>query len=63
LNLTKRLGLTECEEQIYFLRELSAIIRQLPIKVFASPEDRLRLIDALQQALDEIIEEEEDLQP
>jgi type III secretion system TyeA family effector delivery regulator len=57
-----RLGVVESEVKIYFLRELSAILRQLPLKVYASPDDRLRLINGLQEALDEVIEEEEDAQ-
>ena len=60
LNLARRLGLSECAPKIYFLRELGAIIRQLPLKAFASPEDRLRLVDGIQEALDEAVEEEEE---
>ena len=60
LKLADRLGVKECAAKIYFLRELNAIVRQLPIKAFHAPEDRLRLIDALQQSLDEAIEEEEE---
>jgi type III secretion system TyeA family effector delivery regulator len=60
LSLTERLGISESEAKIYFLRELAAIMRQLPIKVFASPDDRLRLVDGIQQALDDAVEEEEE---
>jgi type III secretion system TyeA family effector delivery regulator len=62
LKMMDRLGVVESEVKIYFLRELSAILRQLPLKVYASPDDRLRLINGLQEALDEVIEEEEDAQ-
>lgn len=60
MKLTSRLGISECEAKIYFLRELAAIMRQLPLKVFSSPDDRLRLVDGIQQALDEAVDEEED---
>lgn len=60
MNLASRLGLTECEPKIYFLRELAAIVRELPLKVFTTPEDRLRLIEGVQDALDTAIDEEDD---
>ena len=60
LSLTDRLGITETEPKIYFLRELSAIIRTLPLKAFESPDDRLRLVEGVQQALDEAVDEEEE---
>lgn len=61
LKLTDRLGIADCAAKIYFLRELNAIVRQLPIKAFEHPDDRLRLVEGLQKALDEAIEEEEEV--
>lgn len=60
LGLADRLGIHDCEPRIYFLRELTGIVRELPVKGFDSPEGRLRLIDALQQALDDAVEAEEE---
>ena len=60
LKLADRLGITDCAAKIYFLQELNAIVRQLPLKAFHQPDDRLRLIEGLQRALDEVIEEEEE---
>ena len=51
----------DIEGKIYFLRELTAIVRKLPLKIYQDPDDRLRLVDALQQALDAVIELEEEL--
>ena len=51
----------DIEAKIYFLRELTAIVRRLPMKIYGDPEDRIRLLDALQQALDTEIETEEEL--
>jgi len=59
LKLTDRLKIRDIEAKIYFLRELLAIVRRLSMKIYKDPDDRLRLIDALQQALDLAIEEEE----
>ena len=60
MSLAERLGLTDSEPKIYFLRELAGVVRQLPLKVFESAEDRLRLIDGIQEALDLAIEEEDE---
>ena len=61
LKMTNRLGLDDVEAKIYFLRELLAIVRKLPLAIYNDPQDRLRLIDALQSSLDKAIEEEEEL--
>lgn len=57
--MVKPLGLPNVEAEIYILRELGEVARSIPLKVFRDPEDRLRLVDAVQQALDEAIEREE----
>ncbi len=61
LKLADRLKIRDVEAKIYFLRELLGIVRRLSLKIYGDPDDRLRLIDALQQALDLAIEEEEEL--
>lgn len=48
------------EARIYFLRELLGIVRRIPLKVYQDDESRGRLIDAIQQALDTAIDEEEE---
>ena len=53
----QRLRTTEAE--IYFLRELADLVRALPLKIFKEPEQRLKMVDAVQEALDKAIEQEE----
>ena len=53
----QRLPSTEAE--IYFLRELADLVRALPLKAFKDPDQRLKLVDAVQEALDKAIEREE----
>lgn len=57
--IVDRLGLRTDEARIYFLRELLALIRRLPLKIYKDDEARQRMITAVQQALDAAIEEEE----
>ncbi|CAM2065494.1 type III secretion system gatekeeper subunit SctW [Sulfidibacter corallicola] len=55
-------GITVIEAQIYFLRELGGMIKELPLKVFDDDlESREKLIDATQEALDEAIDKEEEM--
>ena len=42
------------------MRELHAVIRRLPLKIFHADDDRLRLIAGVQEALDAAIDEEEE---
>ena len=64
INIDKVLGLADLigvktdEQRIYFLRELHTIVRQLPESLFETPEDRLRLTTAVQEALDQAINQE-----
>lgn len=51
---------TNLEGQIYFLREMNALFRNVPTKAYASLDLRERLLDASQEALDAVIEREED---
>jgi len=57
---TERMGAHSPFEKINVLRELRHIAVKLPLKVTSSsPEARQRLVDALQGALDQAIEQEE----
>ncbi|MCD0457868.1 TyeA family type III secretion system gatekeeper subunit [Roseiconus lacunae] len=60
VQLAEQLGINEPEQTIYFLREIVAIVRQLPVKAFDNTEERARLIEAIQDALDDAIEGESD---
>ena len=52
----------DIEQTIFFLRELQIIVRKLPLKIFKDEQDRLRLVQAIQQGLDAaIVKEEEEL--
>lgn len=51
--------LPSAEAEIYFLRELADLVRALPLKIFKEPEQRLKMVDAVQEALDKAIEDEE----
>lgn len=48
------------EGQIYLLREMNALFRNVPTKAYDDLEMRERLLDASQEALDNVIEREED---
>jgi type III secretion protein W len=54
------LKLRSLEAEIYFLRELAEIVRALPFRVFKEIDQRERLIDAVQEALDDAIRREEE---
>jgi type III secretion system TyeA family effector delivery regulator len=51
---------SDIEGQIYFLREMNALFRNVPTKAYDSLDMRERLLDASQEALDSAIEREED---
>ena len=61
LSLADRLDLDDIEAKIYFLRELTAIVRRVSMKIYKDSEERIRLIEAVQEALDAAIEEEQEL--
>ena len=52
----------DVEAEIYLLRELSEFSRNVPQKVFPSRDHRFRLVDACQQALDDAVEREEEME-
>lgn len=53
-------GLMQWLAKMDFCRETVAIFRQLSSRLFASENDRLRLVEAAQEELDELIAQEED---
>ena len=57
--IVREQNLRSTEAEIYFLRELADLIRALPLKIFKDPEQRLKMVDAVQEALDKAIEREE----
>jgi type III secretion system YopN/LcrE/InvE/MxiC family regulator len=57
-SITDRTGARDHESRIYFQRELHALVRRMPDKIFAHADERLKLADAVQAALDRSIAEE-----
>ncbi|EXJ15645.1 type III secretion system gatekeeper subunit SctW [Imhoffiella purpurea] len=57
--LPGKLGVREIETEIGFLRELKNLVRLIPLKAYADGDQRQRLLDVVQQALDGAIEREE----
>ena len=54
-------GAQTLEQRIYFLREMRQVIRELPDRAFHDNDDRTRVNDAFQLALDQVIAEEDAL--
>ena len=52
--------LTAVEQKIDFFRDFHKLVRAIPIDVFADDEQRQNLIQAVQKALDEAIDIEEE---
>ncbi|MGU3841526.1 TyeA family type III secretion system gatekeeper subunit, partial [Vibrio diabolicus] len=52
--------LTAVQQKIDFFREFHKLVRAIPIDVFADEEQRQNLIQAVQKALDEAIDIEEE---
>lgn len=57
--LAREQRLPSTEAEIYFLRELADLARLMPLKAFKEPEQRLKLVEAIQEALDAAIAREE----
>ncbi|HVZ45044.1 MAG TPA: TyeA family type III secretion system gatekeeper subunit [Ramlibacter sp.] len=60
--LGRELGIADGEPTIVFLSGLKKILRELPDKAFADRNARLSMVDAVQDALDQAIELEEEMQ-
>lgn len=59
-NLANAMKLESTERKISFFRELHKLVRHIPIDVFNDEEQRQNLIQAVQKALDEAIDLEEE---
>lgn len=58
--LPTKLGVREVSGEINVLREFKELVKMIPLKAYADPEQRPRLLDAVQQAMDAAIEREEE---
>lgn len=59
-SIVDRCKIKDLEARIYFLRELHSLVRKLPLKLFSDDQARLRLLTAIQEALDVAIDKEEE---
>jgi len=58
--ILRQTGLKDVEAQIYFLNALKEHARLIPLKAYQNPDSRLKLVDAIQQCLDQTIQKEEE---
>lgn len=58
--LVEELRIRQLGAEIYLLRELSELVRAVPLKIYNDMDQRDRLIGAVQEALDDAIRREED---
>lgn len=56
--IAKEAGISDTEASIYFLTALKDHLRLIPLKIFPNPDNRAKLLDAAQEALDKAIEKE-----
>lgn len=56
--LTRDMGVTDVEANISFLTRIKGLMREVPVKTFADPESRDKVLGAVQEALDMAIEDE-----
>lgn len=61
--LPERCAIKDLKAKIYFLTELSRMIRLFPLKIYPDPTKRQQILDAVQEALDTFIQEEEAQEP
>ncbi len=59
LEITRRHGIDQTQARISLITGLKTLARTLPVGVFADAESRDRLLQAAQEALDQVIDEEE----
>ncbi|MBK7542566.1 MAG: type III secretion system gatekeeper subunit SctW [Candidatus Competibacteraceae bacterium] len=59
LAVGQEMNLREIDTEIYFLRGLSELTREIPLKAYPDPANREKLRDAVQDALDDAIAREE----
>lgn len=53
-------GIFETGAQIGFLQEIKTVVREMPLRAFADQEAKDKVIMALQEGFDDVIEREED---
>lgn len=58
--LIAKLGIHGIEHEINFLREFKELVRSIPLKAYVDPEQRQRFLEAIQLALDDAIDREEE---
>jgi type III secretion system TyeA family effector delivery regulator len=58
--LSDAMNLNSIQRKIGFFRELHKLVRHIPVDVFADEEQRHNLIQAVQTALDEAVDIEEE---
>lgn len=61
--LLAKLGVRDVIKAIHALREFKELARLIPLKAYPDPEQRPRLLDAIQLALDAAIQREEEEEP
>lgn len=59
IQITNKIGVRQSEMRIYFLTQLREKVRQIPLKLYPTPDIREKMLDALQQAMDTEISREE----
>ena len=59
LAIGQDMNIRELDAEIYFLRGLSELAREIPLKAYPDPANREKLRDAVQDALDDAIAREE----
>ncbi len=60
LRLVRKIHIPDIEGQIYFVREFKELVRLIPLKIYDDPETRDNFLTAIQDALDSVIEKEEE---
>lgn len=58
--LADKLGVTDVGARIRFQTAVKAMVRELPVKVFADADVRQNILNAVQEALDQAIDQEEE---
>ena len=58
--IISKLGIHQIEHEINFLNGFKELVRSIPLKAYQDPEQRQRYLDAIQLALDDAIDREEE---
>ncbi|WP_168735329.1 type III secretion system gatekeeper subunit SctW [Pseudothauera rhizosphaerae] len=60
VSIAEKHGVRDLTAQINFLTTVKVLAREMPVKVFVDPESRFNVVGAIQEALDDIIAQEEE---